>query len=287
MQNIFLLSRYHNFIYSQFAFSSETSARFDQAKDAMLSALPASSQSIKQKFSQLKLHKIPPLINEDGSLSRDANPYIFEVEDVITDPRVEARIKAVQPACVKVRNILDTSRGSGVNLSADGMIITNHHVIDDIPNSQLRVEFPDGRVFSGKVTHVSKKDDLAIVSIDSREQLPYAYISPVAPRIGQKIIVIGNPGPDPRPFDVQTGRIKRRLTPEEWEARKVKIGGLVYDIPRTRPGHSGSPIFDEQGRVVAIVNAMNGADESEEYAVTHERMIAFLKRCGALVEKGN
>ncbi|HLL76700.1 MAG TPA: DegQ family serine endoprotease [Pyrinomonadaceae bacterium] len=81
--------------------------------------------------------------------------------------------------------------GSGVIVSADGHILTNHHVVDGA--EQIEVELTDRRVFSAKIVGSDQPSDLAVLKVDTGglPVLPLGNSDQV--RVGDVVLAIGNP----------------------------------------------------------------------------------------------
>ena len=85
-----------------------------------------------------------------------------------------------------------TSLGSGVIISKDGYIITNAHVVMDA--TQIVVTLEDKREFEGKIEGGDPDFDIAIIKIDSEEELPTVEIGTSKNlMIGEPVLAIGNP----------------------------------------------------------------------------------------------
>lgn len=280
MGNLRLLAKYYSVIGSNYRISRETQQVFDDARIRLISALPANYRAIGQQLRAKSLSELARLIPESGAPSLNPNRHIYEVDDMVTDPTVEARIRKVQPACVKVRNHWGNSWGSGVNVSPDGTIITNYHVISGIGRNGIYVEFPNGKVYHGRLVAIDRKRDLAVIDINDQKKLPYAPLSDSSASPGLDIVVIGNPGNDPQgqPFDVQTGEIDR-VTNGGWTIDGQRVAGVIFDIRSVYPGHSGSPVFNEEGEVVALVQSMNELN-GDGYAVRHKHLLNILSESG-------
>ncbi len=149
------------------------------------------------------------------------------------------------PAIVAV-NVLkkdgSTFTGTGFVVMEDGLIATSRHVIEDA--LYVNVTFNTGAI-SGQAVTLAKSDkvDLALLKIAAR-YLPSVILGDsdyVLP--GQEITVIGNP----RRLQntVSSGLIS--------QVRRKQDGTILHQISAPiSPSSSGSPVFDEEGRVISI-----------------------------------
>ena len=143
--------------------------------------------------------------------------------------------------------------GSGVIIDASGLVLTNHHVVEDA--AEITVALPDGRVFEGTLVGSYPAADLAVVRIDG-EDLPVAQLAPDEMlRVGQLVIAIGNPfGFD---YSVTTGIISalgRELVVDA--EQKIALTNLIQTDAAINPGNSGGPLLDREGRVIGINTAV-------------------------------
>jgi len=81
--------------------------------------------------------------------------------------------------------------GSGVIVSSDGYIITNHHVVDGAQD--IRIEFPDRRSFNAKLVGNDPPSDLAVLKIDAKDLKPLALGNSDEVRVGDVVLAVGNP----------------------------------------------------------------------------------------------
>lgn len=81
--------------------------------------------------------------------------------------------------------------GSGVIVSADGYIVTNHHVVDGA--QQIKVELNDRRVLDAKVIGTDQPSDLAVLKIDATGLPVLPLGNSDAVRVGDVVLAIGNP----------------------------------------------------------------------------------------------
>ncbi len=85
------------------------------------------------------------------------------------------------------------SIGSGVIVSADGYILTNHHVIDDVDEDSILVTLHDGRRYFADVIGSDPSSDIALLRIYARNLEPAKLASAASVRLGELVIAIGSP----------------------------------------------------------------------------------------------
>jgi serine protease Do len=86
---------------------------------------------------------------------------------------------------------IERGLGSGVIVSADGTILTNHHVIDGA--DRIKVEMNDNKTYDAKVVGSDPPSDLAVLKIDA-QNLPYLTLGDSDKvRVGDIVLAIGNP----------------------------------------------------------------------------------------------
>jgi Do/DeqQ family serine protease len=136
--------------------------------------------------------------------------------------------------------------GSGVVVRDDGIILTNHHVIEGA--GEIKVELSDRRVYDAKVVGTDPPTDLAVLRIDARRlpSLPLGDSSAV--RVGDIVLAFGNPLGVGQTVTMGIISAKGRHT-------GLNDGGfedfLQTDAPINR-GNSGGALVDLEGRLVGI-----------------------------------
>ncbi len=147
------------------------------------------------------------------------------------------------------------SLGSGFIVSADGYVVTNNHVIQPEGSAELEevtVTMPDGTEFPATVVGSDTASDLAVLKISRSEPFPFVHFgNSKDARVGDWVIAIGNP------FGlggtVTSGIVSAVL--------RTTGGGGAYDRyiqtdASINRGNSGGPLFDMQGNVIGINNAI-------------------------------
>lgn len=132
--------------------------------------------------------------------------------------------------------------GSGFILSADGLIMTNAHVVSGA--DELTVTLPDKREFKAKLVGADKRSDVALVKIDAAN-LPTVKIGDVGKlKVGEWVIAIGSP------FNFEN-----TVTAGIVSAKQRDTGELLPFIQTDvaiNPGNSGGPLINMRGEVVGI-----------------------------------
>ena len=155
----------------------------------------------------------------------------------------EEEIQNLQEAVVSIQN--QQKLGTGFNISPDGIIVTNEHVIRDGEN--IFIQFPSGKSFKGSPELIIPELDFAILSVEG-EDLPYLKTGTSSDIVsGQEVLIIGNPlgfsGIVKKGEVIGTGKVN---TIEE---EVIFIKGPIHK------GSSGSPVFNSKEEVIAIIFA--------------------------------
>ncbi|MEJ8281897.1 trypsin-like peptidase domain-containing protein [Pseudonocardia spirodelae] len=180
---------------------------------------------------------------------------------------VEAVAAKVLPAVVQIRvdggagNVGDRGEGSGMIIAADGLILTNNHVV--APAAQggtLRVVLQDGRAGTGTIVGQDPQSDIALVRTDLPGLQTVELGDSDAVRVGQQVTAFGSPlglgG------SVTTGIVSAVDRAVGIPAEAAVAGGedTVLNAIQTdaaiNPGNSGGPLVDADGRVVGINSAI-------------------------------
>jgi serine protease Do len=138
------------------------------------------------------------------------------------------------------------SQGSGFLISADGYVLTNHHVVDGA--DEVTVKLTDRRSFKAKVIGSDQQSDVAVLKIASND-LPYLRVgNSKALKPGQWVVAIGSPfGLD---HSVTAGIVSAvgRANPY---ADQRYVPFIQTDVAINR-GNSGGPLLNTSGEVVGI-----------------------------------
>jgi serine protease Do len=168
-----------------------------------------------------------------------------------TDAISEEVVRKVDASVVAIQH--ERAVGSGFVLSADGLILTNGHVVrgdDDenptLPAQSIMVILHDERKFPAKVLGFSMDPDVALIKIEPVEPLvPVEFANSREARIGQNCFAVGTPIGLKRTF---TSGVLSNVERTDLNT-EVKVFQTDAAI---NPGNSGGPLFDREGRVLGV-----------------------------------
>jgi len=162
------------------------------------------------------------------------------------------------------RNRVEGSLGSGSIVRADGVIVTNNHVIAGA--DEVMVQLADKRQFPAKVLLADERSDLAVLKINpGAESLP---VLPLAAHeqleVGDLVLAIGNP------FGVGqtvTNGIISALARTEVGSG---VGQYIQTDAAVNPGNSGGPLVDMSGNIIGVntfIVSRSGSNSGVSFAI--------------------
>ena len=154
-----------------------------------------------------------------------------------------------------------SGEGSGVILTADGLILTNNHVVDGA--TDLEVRFNDGTTASATVVGKTATDDLAVIKADGVSGLtPASLGSSGGLQVGQQVVAIGSPlGLSATVTSGIVSALNRPVrTASEDQTSRSQSQDTVINAVQTdaaiNPGNSGGALVDMGGNVIGINSAI-------------------------------
>ena len=173
-----------------------------------------------------------------------------------------------------------SSIGSGFQISSDGIIATNYHVISSyaLHPKKYRIEYLDNQGNKGDLSlqSVDVINDLALVRRATQPNMPFFEISNAAPKKGEKLYSLGNPH--------DLGMI---VVPGTYNGlKKESFNERIHFTGSINSGMSGGPVVNKQAEVVGVNVATSG--NAIGFLVPHDKLInlyqAFLKSAPESIE---
>ena len=161
---------------------------------------------------------------------------------------------------------LPNGGGSGVVISEDGLIMTNHHVIDN--STQVRVIFEDGRMYESEIIGSDRLTDIGLLKISASNLVSISMGNSESIKVGDLAVAIGHPltlGAAPTVTTGVVSALERRLDVgnENMNSGVTLFGLIQTDAPITR-GSSGGALLNSNGELIGITTAIATADVGAE-----------------------
>ncbi len=159
------------------------------------------------------------------------------------------------------------SLGSGFVWSSDGIVVTNHHVVEGA--SRVGVIFSDGTQLPARLIGVDPDSDLAVLRVEAKKLAAAPIGTSSDLMIGETVVAVGNP------FGL-SGTVTTGVVSALGRSVPSKEAGRTFtDFIQTdasiNPGNSGGPLLNIEGKVVGINTAILGNAQGIGFAIPVDR----------------
>ena len=196
----------------------------------------------------------PPVTSPDGP----ATP--IDVLAVLN--RVEPSVVSVQTTSSIVAG--QGGAGTGIVLTADGLVLTNAHVVSGL--SDIQVGLFDGSQADAVLVGSFPEEDVALIQVERRNDLTPATLgSSDSLQVGEEVVAIGNAlnlGGRPTVTLGIVSALDRSL-----QAQGISLDGLIQTDAAINPGNSGGPLVNNAGEVVGVNTAIIGDAQNIGFSI--------------------
>ena len=211
-------------------------------------APPKSLPSVPQSMGQVQLTFAPVVKRAAPAV---VNVYSKTIVQAQVNPFFNDPLFGQLFGSPEMRQRVQQSLGSGVIVRADGVIVTNNHVVEG--GSEITIALSDKREFKAKVLLADPRTDLAVLKIDTRgERLPVVpFADSDAVAVGDLVLAIGDP------FNVGqtvTMGIVSALARSQVATGDSQI--FIQTDAAINPGNSGGALVTTDGRLAGINTAI-------------------------------
>jgi serine protease Do len=139
--------------------------------------------------------------------------------------------------------------GSGFLISPKGVIVTNNHVVEGA--DRVLVQMAGGKKFVARTIRTDAKTDMAILQLDTKENLPYLEFGDSDQmEIGDRVLAVG------APFGL-AGTVTHGIVSSKGRALKMNMyEDFLQTDAAINPGNSGGPLINMEGKVIGITSAI-------------------------------
>jgi S1-C subfamily serine protease len=182
-------------------------------------------------------------------------------------------VERVAPAVVSIhirgkgapsgrRSPSEEGTGSGFVISAEGLILTNSHVVDGA--AEIEVALPDGQAHGADLIGQDPDTDIAVIRISAAELSAVEFGDSHLLKPGQVVIAIGNP------YGFQA-TVTTGVVSALGRSLRARSGRLIDHVIQTdaalNPGNSGGPLVTSGGQVVGVNTAIIAGGQGLSFAV--------------------
>lgn len=144
---------------------------------------------------------------------------------------------------------VQNSLGSGVILGANGLVMSNFHVVGEA--TDIRVVLTDRREFAARVILADEESDLALLQLDGAKDLPFLALRDSDDiDVGELVLAIGNP------FGVGQTVSSGIVSGLARSSASLGRGYFIQTDAPVNPGNSGGALIDMAGRLIGINTAI-------------------------------
>ena len=179
-----------------------------------------------------------------------------------------------------VRTPKQQGSGSGVNISADGYIVTNNHVVADA--DELTVTLNDNKEYSARIIGTDKASDLALIKIDGKNLPAITIANSDDIKVGEWVLAVGNP------FNLTNTVTAGIVSAKARSLYQNGVESFIQTDAAINPGNSGGALVNTRGELIGI-NAMlysqTGSFSGYGFAIPTSimnKVVADLKQYGTV-----
>jgi len=211
---------------------------------------------------------------------------VEKVSPAVVNIAAEAMVREADPFFFgfRTRQRRAQSLGSGLIIAANGIVVTNAHVVDGA--SRIVVTTRDGRELEAEVLGSDRDADLAVLKVEASE-LPHVELGDSSDLlIGETVVAIGNPFG--LSHTVTAGTLSARgraLPPRRGGELETRFTDFLQTDASINPGNSGGPLVNLAGDVIGINTAIISGANGIGFAIPADRarrVVTDLLRFGEL-----
>jgi len=181
-------------------------------------------------------------------------------------------------------SVPSTGVGSGIIVSANGLILTNNHVIEN--SNKLTVTLEDGTNLPATVIKADPVHDIAVIRATGQTLTPATLGDSTQIKVGQTVLAIGSPLGEFTETVTKgiVSALDRSITVgDQFSNRSEDLSNLIQTDAAINPGNSGGALIDEHGAVVGMNTAVAGSAEGIGFAIPINAAKAMIDEAAATI----
>ena len=230
-------------------------------------------------------YSVPLIVNVSIKLNQQYY-FVIDTRKLISKEGYD-KIIAKKPFKSKIKNenssnpLIDQaehsfSNGSCFLIDAKGYFITNFHVVKDARLIEIKIGTDITKNYKAKIIASDISNDLSLLQLEEKmpDSIPvYISIKPDVADVGTKVYSLGYPLSDLLGEEIKlTDGIINCKSGYKGDISEYQISAAV------QPGNSGSPLLDEDGNVIGVINAKIIGGDNIGYAIKSSYLLLFLSQ---------
>ena len=209
--------------------------------------------------------------------------------DTLSESAQQA-VSEITPSVVNIDTVLSygsaQAAGTGIVLSADGLILTNHHVVEGA-TAVTGTVVGTGETYQATVLGYDPATDVAVIRLENASNLPVAELAGAdSLDLGELVVGVGNAGGDggePTSREGVVTALDQTITATDAAGGDAEtLHGLIGTNAAIQSGQSGGPLVDSTGAVVGVdvaaSSTYSGESATNGYAIPIEDAVAVAEQ---------
>ncbi len=221
------------------------------------------------------------------------------VDEALSAAAADA-VAAITPSVVNIDTVVDygvgQAAGTGIVLSADGLVLTNHHVVEGATSITGTV-VGTGETYTATVVGYDPTTDVAVVDLAGASGLPVATLGDSdSLELGELVVGVGNAGGDggqPTSVEGAVTALDQTITATDAMGGNAEtLSNLIATDANIQSGQSGGPLVDASGSVVGVdvaasAAASYGGSDTNGFAIPIDAAVAVARSIVAGQDSGD
>lgn len=222
-----------------------------------------------------------------GGITAPVKPYGGAQSPQTQEQSGDTTTRASGPQLTGLVRVVTTMRydagkaaGTGMVLTSDGEVVTNHHVVDGATSIKVKV-MATGRTYTARVVGTDTKDDVAVLRLAGASGLSTVTPDTDGISVGAAVTAVGDANGTVNQLSAATGTVLAKnqtiTTQSEGAASGETLTGLLQISSDVISGDSGGATYDAAGKVVGMTTAASsGSSDVVGYAVPVAKVLRIV-----------
>ena len=167
--------------------------------------------------------------------------------------------------------------GTGMVLTSDGEVVTNHHVVEGATSIKVTV-MSTGATYTGRVVGTDSADDVAVLDLEDASGLDTVAADTDGITVGDAVTAVGDANGTEEYLSAATGSVTATDQPVTTQAEGTASGesltGMIEISSDVVPGYSGGATYDSDGEVVGMTTAAtSNTNDPDGYAIPISKVL--------------